>query len=125
MTQAQRDLAMRRLESLKIRLSALDGMLATQLSSPFYRTQCDQIYEEAKTEIDALEKQLSTKLEFIFNFKGGGWNSEVAFTKEEAIEQAISKYGVPEEWNKVLNIDITTFRVSTPDDRRNLLSLFD
>ena len=124
MTQAQRDLAMRRLESLKIRLSALDGMLTTQLSSPFYRTQCDQIYEEAKTEIDALEKQLSTKLEFIFNFKGGGWNSEVAFTKEEAIEQAISKYGVPEEWNKVLNIDITTFRVSTPDDMRNLLSLF-
>ena len=124
MTQAQRDLAMRRLESLKIRLSALDGMLATQLSSPFYRTQCDQIYEEAKTEIDALEKQLSTKLEFIFNFKGGGWNSEVAFTKEEAIEQAIENYGVPED-GKILNIDITSFRVSTPDDRRNLLSLFD
>ena len=124
MTQAQRDLAMRRLESLKIRLSALDGMLTTQLSSPFYRTQCDQIYEEAKTEIDALEKQLSTKLEFIFNFKGGGWNSEVAFTKEEAIEQAIENYGVPED-GKILNIDITSFRVSTPDDRRNLLSLFD
>jgi len=124
MTQAQRDLAVRRLESLKLRLNALDGMLATQLSSPFYRTQCDQIYEEAKTEIDALEKQLSTKLEFLFNFKGGGWNSEIAFTKEEAIEQAIENYGVPED-GKILNIDITTFRVSTPDDRRNLLSFFD
>jgi len=124
MTQAQRDLAVRRLESLKLRLNALDGMLATQLSSPFYRTQCDQIYEEAKTEIDALEKQLATKLEFLFNFKGGGWNSEIAFTKEEAIEQAIENYGVPED-GKILNIDITTFRVSTPDDRRNLLSFFD
>ena len=124
MTQAQRDLAVRRLESLKLRLNALDGMLATQLSSPFYRTQCDQIYQEAKTEIDALEKQLATKLEFLFNFKGGGWNSEIAFTKEEAIEQAIENYGVPED-GKILNIDITTFRVSTPDDRRNLLSFFD
>ena len=125
MTQAQRDLAIRRLESLKLRLNALNGILKTELSSPFYRKECDQIVVETTTEIEAIEKQLATKLEFLFNFKGGGWNSEVAFTKEEAIEQAIDNYGFPEEGKKILNIDITSFRVSTPDDRRNLLSLFD
>ena len=40
-----------------------------------------------------------------------------------SIEQAIENYGVPED-GKILNIDITSFRVSTPDDMRNLLSLF-
>jgi hypothetical protein len=125
MTQAQRDLAIRRLESLKLRLNALNGMLKTELSSPFYRKECDQMVIETTTEIEAIEKQLATKLEFLFNFKGGGWNSEVAFTKEQAIEQAIANYGFPHEGEKILNIDITSFRVSTPDDRRNLLSLFD
>jgi hypothetical protein len=67
---------------------------------------------------------LATKLEFLFNFKGGGWNSEIAYTKEDAIEQAVFKYGHPDT-QEILKVDVTTFRVSTPDDRRNLLSLFD
>jgi len=124
MTQAQRDLAVRRLESLKLRLNALFGILKTELSSPFYRTECDRIVLETTTEIEAIEKQLATKLEFLFNFKGGGWNSEIAYTKEDAIEQAVFKYGHPDT-QEILKVDVTTFRVSTPDDRRNLLSLFD
>jgi hypothetical protein len=124
MTQDQRDLAVRRLESLKLRLNALVGILKTELSSPFYRTECDRIVLETTTEIEAIEKQLATKLEFLFNFKGGGWNSEIAYTKEDAIEQAVFKYGHPDT-QEILKVDVTTFRVSTPDDRRNLLSLFD
>ena len=124
MTQAQRDAAKQRLEVLELRLDGISAI--TDNGCPIEMGNILQpIINETVAEIVSLEKTLATKLEFIFNFKGGGWNSEVAFTKEEAIEQAISKYGVPEEWNKVLNIDITTFRVSTPDDRRNLLSLFD
>jgi len=124
MTQAQRDLAVRRLESLKLRLNALVGILKTELSSPFYRTECDRIVLETTTEIQSIEKQLATKLEFLFNFKGGGWNSEIAYTKEDAIEQAVFKYGHPDT-QEILKVDVTTFRVSTPDDRRNLLSFFD
>jgi len=124
MTQAQRDLAVRRLESLKLRLNALVGILKTELSSPFYRTECDRIVLETTTEIQSIEKQLATKLEFLFNFKGGGWNSEIAYTKEDAIEQAVFKYGYPDT-QEILKVDVTTFRVSTPDDRRNLLSFFD
>lgn len=60
----------------------------------------------------------------ILNFKNSGWNSEVAFTKEEAIEQAVANYGQPSEDHKVLNIDVNSFRVSTTHDKAGLLSLF-
>jgi hypothetical protein len=113
MTREQRNQAKGRLEDLTLRLSALDGILATQLSSPFYRTECDKIREETQAELDLLEKTLATKWEFLFNFKSGGWNSEVAFTREEAIEKAIAHYGQPSEDHKVLNIDVNSFRVST------------
>ena len=113
MTREQRNQAKGRLEDLTLRLSALDGILATQLSSPFYRTECDKIREETQAELDLLEKKLATKWEFLFNFKSGGWNSEVAFTREEAIEKAIAHYGQPSEDHKVLNIDVNSFRVST------------
>ena len=53
----------------------------------------------------------------------GGWNSEMAFTKEEAIEQAIFKYGHPDT-QEMLQVDTTTFRVSTTVDHRNLMSMF-
>ena len=123
MTQAQRDAAKQRLEVLELRLDGISAI--TDNGCPIERGNILQpIINETVAEIVSLEKTLATKLEFIFNFKGGGWNSEVAFTKEEAIEQAIENYGVPED-GKILNIDITSFRVSTRDDRRNLLSLFD
>jgi len=124
MTREQRNQAKGRLEDLTLRLSALDGILATQLSSPFYRTECDKIREETQAELDLLEKTLATKWEFLFNFKSGGWNSEVAFTREEAIEKAIAHYGQPSEDHKVLNIDVNSFRVSTTHDKAGLLSLF-
>ena len=122
MTQAQRDAAKQRLEVLELRLDGISAI--TDNGCPIERGNILQpIINETVAEIVSLEKTLATKLEFIFNFKGGGWNSEVEFTKEEAIEQAIENYGVPED-GKILNIDITSFRVSTPDDMRNLLSLF-
>ena len=122
MTREQRDAAKQRLELLELRLDGISAI--TDNGCPIEMGNILQpIINETVAEIVSLEKTLATKLEFIFNFKGGGWNSEVAFTKEEAIEQAIENYGVPED-GKILNIDITSFRVSTPDDRRNLLSLF-
>ena len=122
MTREQRDAAKQRLEVLELRLDGISAI--TDNGFPIEMGNILQpIINETVAEIVSLEKTLATKLEFIFNFKGGGWNSEVAVTKEEAIEQAIENYGVPED-GKILNIDITSFRVSTPDDMRNLLSLF-
>ena len=122
MTREQRDAAKQRLELLELRLDGISALTVNGDAGEMGAT-LQPIINETVAEIVSLEKTLATKLEFIFNFKGGGWNSEVAFTKEEAIEQAIENYGVPED-GKILNIDITSFRVSTPDDMRNLLSLF-
>ena len=122
MTREQRNKAIQRLELLEVRL---DGLSALSYNvSDKGGIELLSIIDETKAELDLLEKKLATKWEFLFNFKSGGWNSEVAFTREEAIEQAIAKYGQPSEDHKVLNIDVTSFRVSTTHDKAGLLSLF-
>jgi len=121
MTRVERNKAMSRVEALNSRLNAVQT--ATENMSDKGGIEMLNIINETKTEIAALEKLLATKFEFLFNFKGGGWNSEIAFTKEEAIEQAIFKYGHPDT-QEMLRVDVTTFRVSTTVDHRNLMSMF-
>ena len=122
MIREQRNKAIQRLELLELRL---DGLSALSYNvSDKGGIELLSIIDETKAEIALLEKTLATKWEFLFNFKSGGWNSEIAFTKEEAIEQAIANYGHPSEDHKVLNIDVTSFRVSSPSDRNNLMSTF-
>ena len=113
MTREQRDAAKQRLELLELRLDGISAL--TENMSDKGGTTILSIIDETKTEIAALQKQLATKWEFLFNFIGGGWNSEVAFTKEDAIEQALFKYGHPDT-QEMLRVDTSTFRVSTPSD---------
>ena len=123
MTREQRNKAIQRLELLELRLDGISAI--TDNGCPIDMGNLLQpIIDETKAELDLLEKTLATKWEFLFNFKSGGWNSEVAFTREEAIEQAIANYGQPSEDHKVLNIDVTSFRVSTTHDKAGLLSSF-
>ena len=122
MTREQRNKAIQRLELLELRL---DGLSALSYNvSDKGGIELLSIIDETKAELDLLERTLATKWEFLFNFKSGGWNSELAFTREEAIEQAIANYGQPSEDHKVLNIDVTSFRVSTTHDKAGLLSSF-
>ena len=79
--------------------------------------------EEIQNELDAIKQSLNTRREYLFNFQGGGWNSEWAYYEEEAIEQAIFKYGHPDT-QEILRVDPTSFRVSTPTDHNALLSNF-
>ncbi len=74
--------------------------------------------DESRGELARIENTLSTKREYLYNFVSGGWNSEYAFTRELAIAQA------NERWGGAMEADPTTFRVSTPSDYQNLLSLF-
>lgn len=123
MTREQRNKAIQRLELLEVRLDGISAI--TDNGCPIDMGNLLQpIIDETQAELDLLEKTLATKWEFLFNFKSGGWNSEVAFTREEAIEQAIANYGQPSEDHKVLNIDVTSFRVSTTHDKAGLLSSF-
>ena len=123
MTREQRNKAIQRLELLEVRLDGISAI--TDNGCPIDMGNILQpIIDETKAELDLLERTLATKWEFLFNFKSGGWNSELAFTREEAIEQAIANYGQPSEDHKVLNIDVTSFRVSTTHDKAGLLSSF-
>lgn len=58
--------------------------------------------------------------EYLYNFVGGGWNSEYAKTKRGAISQAKKRWKDSPD----LVIDEKSFRVSTPEDYNNCLSLF-
>jgi hypothetical protein len=121
MTREQRDAAKQRVVALSSRLDAIQTL--TENMSDQGGIEIANIINETKAEIDALAKRIATKWEFLFNFKGGGWNSEVAFTKEDAIEQALFNYGHPDT-QEHLRVDVSTFRVSTPTDYKNQLSSF-
>ena len=122
MTREQRDAAKQRLELLELRLDGISALTVNGDAGEMGAT-LQPIINETVAEIVSLEKTLATKWEFLFNFKGGGWNSEVAFTREDAIEQALFNYGHPDT-QEHLRVDISTFRVSTPTDYKNQLSSF-
>ena len=122
MTREQRDAAKQRLELLESRMEGISAL--TDNGCPIEMDNIMQpIIKETKADIAALQIHLATKWEFLFNFIGGGWNSEVAFTKEDAIEQALFNYGHPDT-QEHLRVDTSTFRVSTPEDYKNQLSSF-
>lgn len=58
--------------------------------------------------------------QYLYNFIGGGWNSEFAHTKAQAIKQAKNRW----KGDGGLEVDPNSFRKSTPTDYNNLLSLF-
>ena len=121
MTREQRDAAKQRLEVLELRV---DGLSALSYNvSDKGGIELLSIIDETKAEIVSLERTLATSLVFLFNFIGGGWNSEVAYTKEDAIEQALFKYGHPDT-QEHLRVDVSSFRVSTPSDYNAQLSSF-
>ena len=121
MTRDQRDAAKKRLWNLELRLNGIWSL--TENMSDKGGIEIANILDETKAEIAAIEKQLATKWEFLFNFIGGGWNSEIAFTEEDAIEQALFKYGHPDTQTS-LRVDVRSFRVSTPGDYKAQLSSF-
>jgi predicted HNH restriction endonuclease len=82
------------------------------------------IIQETEAELAKIKNLKDNKRQYIFNFRSGGWNSEFAFTEEEALQQAIEKYGKPNASGGVLNIDERSFRVSTPTDYQILMSSF-
>ncbi len=121
MTRDQKNKAKQRLEVLELRLDGINAL--TENMSDKGGTEIASILDETRAEIASIAKTLATRWEFLFNFIGGGWNSEIAFTKEEAIEQALFKYGHPNTQTS-LRVDVTSFRVSTPTDYKNQMSTF-
>lgn len=120
MTTDQRNAGLSRISVLKNRNLDLAAMLKVyEVSDGMANTLSDQITENQEM-IDKLEKATAFRYEFLFNFTEGGWNSEYAYTLEAA--QAIAKEKYSHSESCVPNYK--TFRVSTPSDYNNLLSLF-
>jgi hypothetical protein len=117
MTNAKYNQLAERKELLENRIPQLQNVSAD------WKTQqtIASIIDESQKELSKIEELLTTKREYLYNFIGGGWNSEYAHTQEQAIAQA------KERWLHApdgLDVDEKTFRVSTPADYQNLLSLF-
>jgi len=75
--------------------------------------------------LNAEYKYLGESRRWNFNFKGGGWNSVIALTKEQAIQIANSEYNPANtDGDGMLVPDPKTFRVESEADNKALLSLF-
>jgi hypothetical protein len=64
-----------------------------------------------------MKKELKTK-EYTYNFIDGGWNTQAGKTKKQAISFAKKRWGVNHKVKK------DSFRISTQEEMKNLLSLF-
>lgn len=107
-----------RAQKLKTRIESLSSINLGILT----QTQIDCInetIEEFRLELVKVEIAATSVRTYLFNFVGGGWNSVSAITEEEAIETAIKEYNSLKS-----EVDVKTFRESTPSDYSNLLSLF-
>jgi hypothetical protein len=123
MTEAQRKTALERIAELTSRNTDLNTIInVSELWNASIQVLQNIITENEKT-IQELIKVTDKRYEFLFNFKGGGWNSEWAYTLEEAQELARKNYSDP-KYRGVCDPDYSTFRVSTPADYRNLMSMF-
>lgn len=116
---------------MKKELSAIEKMMAVKTAMEAFGFDFDQVtVGQAFTMFASIKQAIeqanapATKVEFLFNFIGGGWNSEWAFSPEEAIAQAITRFGDPRLESTTCRVDIASFRKSTPADQDNLLSLF-
>jgi hypothetical protein len=124
MKKKERDQLLQRYTDLLNRLDDLNLIKenTTSLFGPDLQAQILSIITDTEKEIEHL-KEHKKKKEYLFNFASGGWNTEMAYYEEEAIEQALLKYGHPDT-QEHLKVDIKSFRVSTPSDYRSQMLSF-
>ena len=113
MTSAERKKLISRVAELNFRIVSLQSLENNSV--------IEDIIKEYNNEIARLNKSIHERREYLYNFIGGGWNSECAYTVEEAIEKAQNRWAVD---SPKLRVDVETFRVSTPSDYSSLLSMF-
>jgi hypothetical protein len=120
MTTEQREAGLKRIKTLTTRNYNLGYVIkASKLSAVMEKEVLDQISENEQV-IQDLIKATDKRYEFLFNFIGGGWNSEYAHTLEEAQAMALENY----KDSKGCRVDLKSFRVSTPSDYQNLMAMF-
>lgn len=121
MTNAQAEIANNRIQVLEDRIQNFNYNIIRwgidlEKESSLYTTIVTTI-TEFELEVHSLRVSLNTRREWLFNFVGGGWNQVTAYTLEDAIETATSTYSG-------MDVDKTTFRLSTPQDYKTQMSTF-
>ena len=104
-----------RRNTLYARIDALTT-ISTVIAGPTLK----DIKLEYAEELTRLDKLISEKREYMYNFVGGGWNTEYALTVEEAIKQAKARWGDDPK----LQVDEKTFHVTNEKELRSAYSLF-
>lgn len=123
MTEAQRKAALDRIETLTTRNTNLIAITHVSDLSEGSIDELKSIVAENEKTIQELIKATDKRYEFLFNFTSGGWNSEYAYTLEEAQYLAQVKYSTKDYEGNCIP-DMKSFRVSTPSDYQNLMSMF-
>jgi hypothetical protein len=90
--------------------------------------------QDSIDKMNAEYKLLQGSRRWNFNFEGGGWNSVIAVTKEQAIQIASKEYNETEQRFHckengggaipLMKVNEKTFRVESEADNNALLSLF-
>ena len=114
MTLSEKTQLENRLGILTDRLAQMEKQFPTH---GYYNNLIEEIRTEFQEEADRIDTLLKKRREYIFNFVGGGWNTVMAHYAEEAIYQAQIQYGFEK-------VDKKSFREATPEDMKNMLSLF-
>ena len=124
MKKSERNQLLQRYTDLLNRLDDLNLIKenTTSLFGEDLQKSIQSIIGDTEAEIESIKERKKQK-EYLFNFIGGGWNSERAYYEEEAIEQALLKYGHPNT-QEHLKVDVNSFRVTTPSDYQAQLSNF-
>lgn len=115
MTQNQYEQLEGRAQLLKTRVFNLKDVSGTWMAQETIAV----VIDEAREELTRIEKTLSTRREYTYNFEGGGWNSEYAYTVEEAKENAAKRWEgekMQPRWD--------SFRICSEQEMQGLLSLF-
>ena len=123
MTEAKRKAALERIETLTTRNTTLIAIAYVGDLSERSIDELKNIIAENEKTIQELIKMTDKRYEFLFNFTSGGWNSEYAYTIEEAQRLAKAKYSIKDYEGSCIP-DMKSFRVSTPSDYQNLMAMF-
>lgn len=101
-------------QKLQSEIDALETVLMTDFENVESKVQdpISAMYDEKRLSL----KNLLQKREWTFGFVGGGWNSILAHTEEEAIMFAMDKYGTV--------VDEKSFRIATHKETNFLLASF-
>ena len=113
MTKAELNKLIKRRKKLEARISVLDTTVPymnTHRVTKCFTPTLLEIKQEHAEEIAQLDKVINEKREYVYNFVGGGWNSEHAHTVEEAIAQAKARWADTNPWYE---IDTKSFRQPT------------